>query len=156
MKFIFKCSNILFLFVIVLFSKPTSSFWTKSTSFPVIVQFDHASVCLSKSVLFDVKKQISLNKDAKNQYEFDEKLEAGIKLVGSEVKSCRRGHVQMSDGHCQIIDGECWLFNIFIREYDGCGSYDQHLPKRQRKLLLKKKEVSTCEYIHNISTKTIT
>ena len=84
----------------------------------------------------------SANKKALSDYHFDEKYEAGIQLLGTEVKSCRGSNVQLSDGFAQISDGECWLYNIHIAEYPQAGPYYQHQPKRRRKLLLHKRQVS--------------
>lgn len=59
-------------------------------------------------------KQITDNKKSSFEYEFTEKYEAGVMLTGTEVKSCRKGMVQLSDSVAEIIDGECWLLNCHI------------------------------------------
>ena len=63
-------------------------------------------------------------------------------LQGTEVKSCRKGGgVILGDGTIDIRESECWLDNVHIVEHDRCGRFDQHKPKRSRKLLLKKSEI---------------
>ena len=90
-----------------------------------------------------LKKIISDNRKSSFEYEFTETYEAGIVLQGTEVKSCRKGTVQLSDAVAEIIDGECWLVNCHIAEYQKCGRLQQHKLKRKRKLLLHSKEVRT-------------
>ena len=84
---------------------------------------------------------IAVNRKSGFEYEFDDKIEAGIQLRGTEVKSCRQGNVQLSDGFATVIDGECWLCNVHIAEHHQCGPVYQHELKRNRKLLLHKREV---------------
>jgi hypothetical protein len=84
---------------------------------------------------------ISDNRRAGHEYEFTETFEAGIVLTGTEVKSCRKGLVQLSDALAEIVDGEVWLMNCHIAEHSRCGMRDNHKPKRSRKLLLNRKEV---------------
>jgi SsrA-binding protein len=88
---------------------------------------------------------IANNRKSGNEYEFTETFEAGIMLVGSEVKSCRKGTVQLSDAAAEIRDGECWLINCHIAEHDRTGRFDQHKPKRIRKLLLHNREILKLE-----------
>ena len=88
---------------------------------------------------------ISENRKASSEYEFEERYEAGIQLCGTEVKSCRKNQVQLSDGVAEIRDGEMWLLNVHIAEYDRCGSLQQHPPKRMRKLLLHGREILKLE-----------
>ena len=69
----------------------------------------------STSPLFSSSKTlIAENRKANFEYEWEEKYEAGIQLTGTEVKSCRRGTVQISDGIAEIRDGECWILNVHI------------------------------------------
>jgi len=89
--------------------------------------------------------QISENRQANFEYEFTEKIEAGIILVGTEVKSCRKGSVQISDGIAEIRDGEAWLLNVHIDEWCRSSMRDNHKPKRIRKLLLNKNEILKLE-----------
>mmetsp|Transcript_17431 Transcript_17431/g.23977 ORF Transcript_17431/g.23977 Transcript_17431/m.23977 type:complete len:174 (+) Transcript_17431:2-523(+) len=88
---------------------------------------------------------VATNRQAGFEYEFEEKYEAGIKLCGTEVKSCRKGQVQLNDGHVQINDGECLLSGVHIAEYSRCGNKFNHVPKRTRKLLLSQKEIMKLE-----------
>ena len=91
-------------------------------------------------------KTVAVNRQAKNEYEFEEKLEAGLMLTGSEVKSCRKlGQVQINEGFVEIRDGEAWCEGVHIAEHTRTGAFDQHLPKRTRKLLLHQKEILKLE-----------
>ena len=76
------------------------------------------------------KQTISTNKIARRNYEILEEYEAGIALVGTEVKSCRAGKCQLRDGYCRIKDGECWLYNVNIARHVTSGSYFQHEESR--------------------------
>jgi len=80
------------------------------------------------------------NKKAKFNYEFIEKEVAGIVLTGTEVKSIRAGKVSFTDSYCFFKDGELWLKSLHISEYTQ-GTYLNHEPKRDRKLLLKKQQL---------------
>lgn len=89
---------------------------------------------------------IAENKYANSAYEWDESLEAGIQLCGSEVKSCRmKGQVNLQDGNIDIRSGEVWMTGVHISEYAKTGPYYQHEPKRFRKILLHKKEILKLE-----------
>jgi len=80
------------------------------------------------------------NKKAFFNYEILDKYVAGIQLYGTEVKSIRANKVSFTDAYCLFINGELWLRGIHISEY-AFGSYNNHVPKRDRKLLLNKKEL---------------
>ena len=80
------------------------------------------------------------NKKAKFEYLFILTIEAGIKLQGTEIKSIREGKVNMSDAYCVIKSGELYVNNLYISEYKY-GTYNNHEPKRPRKLLVKKNEI---------------
>ena len=80
------------------------------------------------------------NKKASFEYHFLETYEAGIVLTGTEIKSIREGKASLSDGYCIFQNRELFLSNVHINEYKE-GSYNNHDPKRLRKLLLKKKEL---------------
>lgn len=80
------------------------------------------------------------NKKAFFNYEIVEKYTAGIQLYGTEVKSVRDNKVSFTDAYCLFINKELWLRGIHISEY-AFGSYNNHVPKRDRKLLLNKKEL---------------
>ena len=88
---------------------------------------------------------ISENRKALGEYEFEERYEAGLVLVGTEVKSCRKNSVQLSDGVAEIRDGEAWLLNVHISEYERSAPRSQHPPKRMRKLLLNAREILKLE-----------
>ena len=90
-----------------------------------------------------MKKSINIvNKKAKFEYSFLETLIVGIKLVGSEVKSIRQGKVSISEGYCYFNDGELFIKGMNISDY-GYGS--SHDTTRDRKLLLKRKELNNLE-----------
>jgi len=80
------------------------------------------------------------NKKAYHNYHIIQKFEAGIVLVGSEVKAIREGKFSLSDSYCQIIDGELWLINSHIGHYSKSSVFNHH-PKRNRKLLMHKSEI---------------
>jgi SsrA-binding protein len=81
-----------------------------------------------------------VNRKAYHDYNIEERLEAGIVLKGSEIKSIRTGKVSLQDAYAKPENGELWLFNSHIAAYDA-ASYNTHQPIRPRKLLLHKKEV---------------
>ena len=81
------------------------------------------------------------NRKASFEYSFLETIEAGIVLTGTEIKSVRAGKVSLSDGYCLFKDKELFLSNVHIEEYKE-GSYNNHEPKRLRKLLLSKRELN--------------
>ncbi len=92
------------------------------------------------------KKKISGNIVAQNRkasfnYFFEDTLEAGIELLGSEVKSLRSGKGSIADSYALDSEGEIYLHNTYIPEYKQ-SSYNNHDPRRLRKLLLKKKEIN--------------
>lgn len=88
---------------------------------------------------------ISENRVSGFEYEFVERYQAGIVLTGTEVKSCRKGSVQLSDGLAEVRNGELWLLNVHISPHDRASSLTQHAPKRMRKLLLKRSEILKLE-----------
>ncbi|MCR9219705.1 MAG: SsrA-binding protein SmpB [Alphaproteobacteria bacterium] len=83
---------------------------------------------------------IAVNRRAKFDYAIEEEVEAGLVLTGTEVKSLRRGTVNLSDAYAGPKDGELFLFNLHIGEYPNAPQKFQHEPKRPRKLLLHKRE----------------
>ena len=87
------------------------------------------------------QKIICLNRKASFNYFFLELLEAGISLKGSEVKSIREGKASIADSYAVDKDGEIFLINSHIPSYKQ-SSYNNHDPKGDRKLLLKKKEIT--------------
>jgi SsrA-binding protein len=83
---------------------------------------------------------VATNRQAAFRYEFLDKLEAGMVLTGTEVKSLRDGKAQLKDGFAALKDGEMWLHNVHIPPY-APASRDNHEPERTRKLLLKRVEI---------------
>jgi SsrA-binding protein len=83
------------------------------------------------------------NRRARHEFEIIEVFEAGIQLLGSEVKSIREGHVQITDAFARVIDGEVFLIGAHIAPYANASNWGAHEPTRQRKLLLHKKEIGT-------------
>jgi SsrA-binding protein len=80
------------------------------------------------------------NKKAAFEYHFIQSYKAGIMLTGTEIKSIRNGMANLSDSFCVFIEDELWVRNMHISEYKQ-GSYNNHEPKRMRKLLLNKNEL---------------
>jgi len=92
-----------------------------------------------------MKKIEIKNKKAYFDYEIIDKYDAGIMLVGSEIKSIRNGEVTFTDSYCLFSDKtELFVKSLHISEYEN-ASYDSHEPKRDRKLLLTKKELIKLE-----------
>ena len=85
-------------------------------------------------------KIIALNRKARYNYEIEETYEAGIVLLGTEVKSLRNGGINLKDAYARIDNGELFLFNCHIAQYLQ-GNRNNHDPERPRKLLLKKREI---------------
>lgn len=85
-------------------------------------------------------KIISDNRAAYHNYHIIETVEAGIQLVGTEVKSAREGRVNLKDAYATINNGEAWLLNAHISQYTH-GNRQNHEPTRDRKLLLHKREI---------------
>jgi SsrA-binding protein len=83
---------------------------------------------------------IATNRAASHKYEFLDKLECGLVLRGTEVKSLRENGAQLKDGFATIRDGEIWLYNVHIPPY-GPASRDNHEPERPRKLLAHRREI---------------
>ncbi len=81
------------------------------------------------------------NKKASHEYEFLEKYIAGIKLTGTEIKSIRLGKAAIADSYCLFHDGELYIKGMHISEYYW-GNLNNHDPLRERKLLLKKRELN--------------
>jgi SsrA-binding protein len=83
---------------------------------------------------------IATNRAASHKYEFLDKLECGLVLQGTEVKSLRENGAQLKDGFATIRDGEIWLYNVHIPPY-GPAARDNHEPERPRKLLAHRREI---------------
>jgi SsrA-binding protein len=87
------------------------------------------------------KKIIAQNKKARHDYSIEEVFECGIVLSGTEVKSLRAGRASLVDGYAMINDGEVWLSGVHIPEYTE-GTWNNHTPRRERKLLMHRKEIN--------------
>ncbi|MFZ0324110.1 MAG: SsrA-binding protein SmpB [Actinomycetes bacterium] len=83
---------------------------------------------------------VAQNKKARHDYHVDEVFEAGMVLTGTEVKSLRAGRASLVDGYATIKDAEVWLYNVHIPEYTE-GTWNNHEPRRPRKLLLRREEI---------------
>jgi SsrA-binding protein len=80
------------------------------------------------------------NRKAEFEYFLVSSYTAGLVLSGTEIKSIRTGKANLTDSYCSFINNELWVHNLHISEYSH-GSYNNHEPKRDRKLLLNKKEI---------------
>lgn len=88
-----------------------------------------------------ISRHISIhNKRAAFNFELLDRFTAGIVLTGTEIKSIRLGKANLLDSYCLLIKGELWVKNMHISTYDK-GTYNNHLPYRDRKLLLTKREL---------------
>ncbi len=83
---------------------------------------------------------LARNKKAYHEYEILERFEAGIRLLGSEVKSCRAHNVNLIDGHAKLMNGEVWLCNVHIAHYKQANRFN-HEVRRNRRLLMHKREI---------------
>ena len=90
-------------------------------------------------------KEINIkNKRASFDYEFIDTYTAGIVLTGTEIKSIRMGKASLVDTYCYFVHGELWVKNMYIAEY-FYGTYNNHEARRDRKLLLTRKELAKLE-----------
>ncbi|MGD1905011.1 MAG: SsrA-binding protein SmpB [Leptolyngbyaceae cyanobacterium] len=90
----------------------------------------------------DGYKLVSDNRQARHQYEILETFEAGIELKGTEVKSIRAGNVNLRDGYALIRNAEIWLHNVHISPHSSTNKVYNHDPRRTRRLLLHRREIS--------------
>lgn len=86
-------------------------------------------------------KIMARNRRAGHDYFLEESLEAGLVLVGSEIKSIRQGKVTLSDGYVEWRESELWLLNVHISSYEQAGIYGRVDPMRPRKLLMHRKQI---------------
>jgi len=86
-------------------------------------------------------KNIATNRKAAHDYNLEERLEAGLVLTGSEIKSIRARQVSLKEAHVHIDSNGVWLVNAHIAPYDPANQFN-HDPRRRRKLLLHKREIS--------------
>jgi SsrA-binding protein len=86
-------------------------------------------------------KVVASNRRARYDYDVLQTLEAGIALVGTEVKSVRAGQVQLKDAYAKVEGGELWLLNAHVAPYSQADGFGGHDPERPRKLLVHREEV---------------
>jgi SsrA-binding protein len=86
------------------------------------------------------RKLIAQNRKARHDFHIEDTFEAGMVLVGTEVKSLRAGRASLVDGYAAIKDNELWLHNVHIPEYT-LGTWNNHEPRRPRKLLLHREQI---------------
>ncbi|MGL4396260.1 MAG: SsrA-binding protein SmpB [Hyphomicrobium sp.] len=89
----------------------------------------------------DGSKLIAENRKARHEYFITDSWEAGIALLGSEVKSLRVGQTNIAESYASVEDGGIWLINSYIAEYKGASLF-QHEPRRKRRLLLHASEIN--------------
>ena len=87
------------------------------------------------------EKTVADNRRALFDYHIDDRVEAGIALTGSEIKSIRAGKVNLREGYARIERGEAWLLGVHISPWSHAGEHYQHEPLRRRKLLLHRMEI---------------
>ena len=85
-------------------------------------------------------KQLAANRKAFHDYEIIERIEAGISLTGTEIKSLRSGGANIKEAHARPLDGEIWLYGAHIAPY-AAASYQNHEPTRPRRLLMHKAQI---------------
>ena len=96
---------------------------------------------MAKSLIPNKGKDINIkNKRAEFDYLLMDKYTAGLVLTGTEIKSIRKGKASLVDTYCYVIQGEVWVKNMYIAQYEQ-GSYNNHMERRDRKLLLNRREI---------------
>src|SRR5688572_30868362 len=95
---------------------------------------------MAKTAREEAQKNIAENRKAFHDYHILETFEAGVALVGTEVKAIREGSANLRDSFARVEDGEIWVYNIHINAYSHRG-YADHEPTRRRKLLLHRQEI---------------
>ena len=95
---------------------------------------------MARTAREEAQKLIADNRKAHHDYHLLETFEAGVALLGTEVKAIREGGANLRDSFARIEAGEVWLYNVHIRAYSSRG-YSDHEPTRKRKLLLHRQEI---------------
>ena len=96
---------------------------------------------MAKSLIPNKGANINIkNKRAEFDFLLMDQYTAGIVLTGTEIKSIRKGKASLVDTYCYIIGGEVWVKNMYIAQYEQ-GSYNNHMERRDRKLLLNRREI---------------
>jgi SsrA-binding protein len=90
------------------------------------------------------RKLVASNRKARHDYHIEDTYEAGIVLMGTEVKALRAGRASLIDGFASVNSGELWLEGVHIPEY-AQGTWTNHAPRRRRKLLLHRLEIDRIE-----------
>lgn len=90
-------------------------------------------------------KTVASNRRARHDYEILEVVEAGLALMGSEIKSIRAGRVSLQEAFVAVEGGEAWLVNAHVAPYEHAG-YAGHEPRRRRKLLLHRRQIADLDY----------
>jgi SsrA-binding protein len=86
------------------------------------------------------EKTLAQNRRARHEYSIEDTVEAGIVLRGTEIKSLRAGKVSLADAYARIDRGEAWLIGAHVAPWEGASRFN-HEPKRERKLLLHRREI---------------
>jgi SsrA-binding protein len=89
----------------------------------------------------DGRRVVAENRRARHDYFITDTYEAGLQLVGTEVKSLRKGQANIAESYASAEESGLWLINAYIPEYQSAGNFFQHEPRRKRRLLLHKKEL---------------
>ncbi|MDE0301270.1 MAG: SsrA-binding protein SmpB [Candidatus Poribacteria bacterium] len=92
----------------------------------------------------DSSRVVTVNRKARHDYHLHDRYEAGVVLQGTEVKSIRAGRLNLADSYAKLRDGEFFLVDAHIGPYEQ-GNRENHEPKRQRKLLLNRREIRKIE-----------
>jgi len=100
------------------------------------------------------RQVIATNRKARHNYNIKDTYEAGIALMGTEVKSLRDGHASIVDGFAMFSGHELWLENVYIPEY-GYGTWTNHSARRRRKLLLHRSELNKLRRESEVARRTI-
>ena len=100
------------------------------------------------------RKVVASNRKARHDYHIEDTFEAGLALVGTEVKALRAGRASLVDGYAQFTDNELWLEGVHIPEYTQ-GTWTNHTPRRRRKLLLHRDELTKIQSKTRESGRTI-
>lgn len=101
-----------------------------------------------RPVFLTVMSEITTNRKAPRDFHILETYEAGLELRGTEVKSIRQGHFNLSDAFARVERGQVWLYGADIRVYDK-ASHETHEPRRSRRLLLHRREIMKLDAAQN-------
>jgi SsrA-binding protein len=101
---------------------------------------------VEKSLAESPVRILSENRQARHNYTLLETIEAGVQLLGTEVKAVKTGKVQLKESYADIVENEAWLLNAHISEYSH-GNRENHTPMRKRKLLLHRREIEKLQVV---------